>query len=51
MSPMPASTWPTSIGVLGLIRRLCREQGIGVLLVLHDLQLASRYDGKDDEAV
>lgn len=29
--------------VLGLIRRLCREQGIGVLLVLHDLQLASRY--------
>ncbi|MGH8564284.1 MAG: heme ABC transporter ATP-binding protein [Gammaproteobacteria bacterium] len=30
-------------GVLGLIRRLCREQGIGVLMVLHDLQLASRY--------
>jgi len=29
--------------VLGLIRRLCREQGIGVLMVLHDLQLASRY--------
>ncbi|MGQ0593357.1 MAG: heme ABC transporter ATP-binding protein [Gammaproteobacteria bacterium] len=29
--------------VLGLIRRLSREQGIGVLLVLHDLQLASRY--------
>lgn len=29
--------------VLGLIRRLCREQGIGVLLVLHDLQLASSY--------
>jgi iron complex transport system ATP-binding protein len=29
--------------VLGLIRRFSREQGIGVLLVLHDLQLASRY--------
>ncbi|MGH8479951.1 MAG: heme ABC transporter ATP-binding protein [Gammaproteobacteria bacterium] len=29
--------------VLGLIRRLCRERGIGVLLVLHDLQIASRY--------
>jgi iron complex transport system ATP-binding protein len=29
--------------ILGLIRQLCREQGIGVLLVLHDLQLASRY--------
>lgn len=29
--------------ILGLIRRLCREQGLGVLLVLHDLQLASRY--------
>ncbi|MGH2708970.1 MAG: hypothetical protein ACRDJK_11835 [Actinomycetota bacterium] len=29
--------------VLGLIRRLCREQGIGTLMVLHDLQLASRY--------
>jgi len=29
--------------ILGLIRRLCREQGIGVIVVLHDLQLASRY--------
>jgi iron complex transport system ATP-binding protein len=30
-------------GVLGLVRRLCREDGRGVLAVVHDLTLAARY--------
>ena len=29
--------------MLGLVRRLAREQGITVLIVIHDLNLALRY--------
>ncbi len=29
--------------VLGLVRRLCRDQGKGALAVVHDLTLAAQY--------
>lgn len=41
--PLAALDIAHQVEVLGLIRRLCRELGLGVVIVLHDINMASRY--------
>ena len=41
--PLAALDVAHQVEVLALIRRLCQELGLGVVIVLHDINMASRY--------
>ncbi|TDB01855.1 ATP-binding cassette domain-containing protein [Halomonas marinisediminis] len=41
--PLAALDVAHQVEVLALTRRLCRELGLGVIIVLHDINMASRY--------
>ena len=41
--PLAALDVAHQVEVLELIQRLCRELGIGVIIVLHDINMAARY--------
>ncbi|SDO66072.1 iron complex transport system ATP-binding protein [Halomonas shengliensis] len=41
--PLAALDIAHQVEVLTLIRRLCRELGLGVIIVLHDINMAARY--------
>ncbi|MFP4138363.1 MAG: ATP-binding cassette domain-containing protein [Halomonas sp.] len=41
--PLAALDIAHQVEVLALIRRLCRELGLGVIIVLHDINMAARY--------
>lgn len=41
--PLAALDIAYQVEVLALVRRLCRELGLGVIIVLHDINLAAHY--------
>ncbi|PMR67586.1 ATP-binding cassette domain-containing protein [Halomonas heilongjiangensis] len=41
--PLAALDIAHQVEVLALVRRLCRELGLGVIIVLHDVNMAARY--------
>ncbi|SHF55357.1 iron complex transport system ATP-binding protein [Modicisalibacter ilicicola DSM 19980] len=41
--PLAALDIAHQVDVLALVRKLCRELGLGVIIVLHDVNMAARY--------